>query len=109
MAGSSRDHRACPWQISPTTTSPLPAGPAGGLRGAAGRRPPARPHRGKPAADQLDLSDDLLRLPTSTRDRSGTDVRNYGGLEGLGELREIFAELLWVRARRRSSSAATRA
>jgi DNA-binding transcriptional MocR family regulator len=50
--------------------------------------------RGKPAADQLDLSDALLRLPTSTRDRSGTDVRNYGGLEGLGELREIFAELL---------------
>lgn len=50
--------------------------------------------RGKPAADQLDLSDALLRLPTSTRDRSGTDVRNYGGLAGLGELREIFAELL---------------
>jgi DNA-binding transcriptional MocR family regulator len=50
--------------------------------------------RGKPAADQLDLSDALLRLPTSTRDRSGTDVRNYGGLEGIGELREIFAELL---------------
>ena len=50
--------------------------------------------RGKPAADQLDLSDALLRLPTSTRDRSGTDVRNYGGLEGLGELREIYAELL---------------
>jgi DNA-binding transcriptional MocR family regulator len=50
--------------------------------------------RGKPAADQLDLSNALLRLPTSARDRSGTDVRNYGGLEGLGELREIFAELL---------------
>ena len=29
-------------------------------------------------------------------DRSGVDVRNYGGLEGLEELREIFAELLWV-------------
>ena len=50
--------------------------------------------RGKPASDQLDLSDALLRLPIATRDRSGTDVRNYGGLEGLGELREIFAELL---------------
>ena len=52
--------------------------------------------RGKPSAAQLDLSDDLLRLPTSTTDRSGVDVRNYGGLEGLAELRELFAELLWV-------------
>lgn len=52
--------------------------------------------RGKPSAAQLDLSDALLRLPSSTRDRSGTDVRNYGGLQGLAELREIFAELLGV-------------
>lgn len=54
--------------------------------------------RGKPSAAQLDLSDPLLRLPTSTKDRSGTDVRNYGGLAGLPELREIFAELLHVDA-----------
>lgn len=52
--------------------------------------------RGKPSAAQLDLSDALLRLPSNTRDRSGTDVRNYGGLQGLAELREIFAELLGV-------------
>jgi DNA-binding transcriptional MocR family regulator len=52
--------------------------------------------RGKPASAQLDLSNDLLRLPSTTKDRSGADVRNYGGLEGLEELREIFAELLWV-------------
>jgi DNA-binding transcriptional MocR family regulator len=52
--------------------------------------------RGKPSAQQLDLSDALLHLPTSTKDRAGVDVRNYGGLEGLAELREIFAELLWV-------------
>jgi len=52
--------------------------------------------RGKPASEQLDLSNDLLRLPTTNLDRSGADVRNYGGLEGLAELREIFAELLWV-------------
>ncbi|MDC5699070.1 aminotransferase class I/II-fold pyridoxal phosphate-dependent enzyme [Intrasporangium calvum] len=50
--------------------------------------------RGKPAPEQLDLSDALLGLPTSTKDRAGTDVRNYGGLEGLPQLREIFAELL---------------
>ena len=52
--------------------------------------------RGKPSAQQLDLADDLLRLPTSTRDSKGVDVRNYGGLEGLGDLREMFADLLWV-------------
>lgn len=52
--------------------------------------------RGKPSAQQLDLADDLLRLPSSTRDADGVDVRNYGGLEGLRELREMFAELLWV-------------
>ncbi|MGF9756684.1 aminotransferase class I/II-fold pyridoxal phosphate-dependent enzyme [Microvirga sp. 0TCS3.31] len=52
--------------------------------------------RGKPSAQQLDLADDLLRLPTTTKDASGVDVRNYGGLEGLRELREMFAELLWV-------------
>ena len=52
--------------------------------------------RGKPSSAQLDLSNDLLGLPTTTKDRSGVDVRNYGGLEGLVELREIFAELLGV-------------
>jgi len=50
--------------------------------------------RGKPSAAQLDLSDGLLGLPSTTKDRAGADVRNYGGLEGLAELREIFAELL---------------
>ncbi|WP_435769991.1 aminotransferase class I/II-fold pyridoxal phosphate-dependent enzyme [Nocardioides sp. SYSU DS0651] len=52
--------------------------------------------RGKPGADQLDLSEGLLGLPTTHRDRSGADVRNYGGLEGLTEMREIFADLLGV-------------
>jgi DNA-binding transcriptional MocR family regulator len=54
--------------------------------------------RGKPGADQLDLSEAMLGLPTSHQDRSGTDVRNYGGLEGLAEMREIFADLLGVDA-----------
>ncbi len=52
--------------------------------------------RGKPSSAQLDLSERLLSLPTTTKDGSGVDVRNYGVLEGLAELREIFAELLWV-------------
>ena len=52
--------------------------------------------RGKPAPAQLDLSDELLHLPHGSADRDGVDTRNYGGLEGIRELREMFAELLWV-------------
>ena len=52
--------------------------------------------RGKPSAAQLDLANELLNLPRGFKDSTGTDVRNYGGLTGLTELREIFAELLWI-------------
>ncbi|GAA3610278.1 aminotransferase class I/II-fold pyridoxal phosphate-dependent enzyme [Kineosporia mesophila] len=54
--------------------------------------------RGKPAADQLDLADELLTLPGSKTHKAadGTDTRNYGGLNGLLELRQIFAGLLQV-------------
>lgn len=52
--------------------------------------------RGKPSAAQLDLSNGLLDLPTSFTSANGTDVRNYGGLTGLAELRGMFAELLNV-------------
>ncbi len=52
--------------------------------------------RGKPSAEQLDLSAPLLDLPGSAdyRAADGTDTRNYGGLRGLPELRAIFAPLL---------------
>ncbi|MRH85978.1 aminotransferase class I/II-fold pyridoxal phosphate-dependent enzyme [Nocardia sp. SYP-A9097] len=54
--------------------------------------------RGKPAPEQLDLSLELLSLPGNDdyRDGNGTDVRNYGGLHGLPELRAIFGELLGI-------------
>ncbi len=53
--------------------------------------------RGKPAPEQLNLSNALLSLPGEDyRDREGTDTRNYGGLHGLPELREIFGELLGI-------------
>jgi len=53
--------------------------------------------RGKPAPEQLDLSNALLRLPGDDyRDCEGTDTRNYGGVHGLPELREIFGELLGI-------------
>ncbi|WP_343602743.1 aminotransferase [Mycobacterium sp.] len=53
--------------------------------------------RGKPAAEQLDLSNALLSLPGDDyRDGDGTDTRNYGGLHGLPQLRAIFGELLGI-------------
>ena len=53
--------------------------------------------RGKPSPRQLDLSDGLLKLPGDRlKAEDGTDVRNYGGLKGLTELRRIFAGALQV-------------
>lgn len=53
--------------------------------------------RGKPSAAQLDLSGELLRLPGDHyKAADGTDTRNYQGLQGLKELREIFAPALQV-------------
>ena len=56
--------------------------------------------RGKPSPAQLDLSNPLLMLPgpEDFRDASGTDLRNYGGPDGLPELRKIFGELLGIPA-----------
>ncbi len=54
--------------------------------------------RGKPCAEQLDLSNDLL-LSVSAPDikaAGGVDTRNYGGIEGLSEARQLFAEYLDV-------------
>ena len=54
--------------------------------------------RGKPSPAQLDLSNALLSLPGDEdyRDASGTDLRNYGGSQGLPELRAIFSDALRV-------------
>lgn len=54
--------------------------------------------RGKPSAAQLDLSNALLGIDLSNdyRDAAGTDLRNYGGTDGVPELRAIFAELLGI-------------
>jgi DNA-binding transcriptional MocR family regulator len=56
--------------------------------------------RGKPSAAQLDLSNALLDIDLSAdyRDAAGTDLRNYGGTDGVLELRQIFAELLGIPA-----------
>ncbi|MFC4113852.1 aminotransferase class I/II-fold pyridoxal phosphate-dependent enzyme [Nonomuraea zeae] len=54
--------------------------------------------RGKPSPRQLDLSDAMFSLPTSYRAADGTDGRNYGNVQGLAELRELFAPLIQVPA-----------
>jgi len=54
--------------------------------------------RGKPAADQLALSDGLDGvLDGDYRAADGTDARNYGGLRGIPEACQLGAEILGVR------------
>jgi DNA-binding transcriptional MocR family regulator len=52
--------------------------------------------RGKPSPDQLDLALGLLELKGEPKAADGTDLRNYGGPNGLPELRAIFSEALQV-------------
>src|SRR5690625_6349201 len=54
--------------------------------------------RGKPASEQLNLSNALLALPGNDDfiAADGSDVRNYGQPRGLRELREIFSPILQV-------------
>jgi len=56
--------------------------------------------RGKPSPEQLDLSSQLLSIDLARdfSDEAGTDLRNYGGFDGLRELRELFGELLGIPA-----------
>ena len=50
--------------------------------------------RGKPGADQLDLSNQLLTNSVPSESSSGVDVRNYGHPLGIHEARELGAELM---------------
>ncbi|NQY29737.1 MAG: aminotransferase class I/II-fold pyridoxal phosphate-dependent enzyme [Flavobacteriaceae bacterium] len=54
--------------------------------------------RGKPSAAQLDLSNELLDVVTSKDYLSfqGAETRNYGGLDGLPETKELFKDFLEV-------------
>ena len=54
--------------------------------------------RGKPAPEQLDLSNALLDALPGYTAADGTDTRNYGGGAGLPEARALFGELLGVPA-----------
>ena len=56
--------------------------------------------RGKPAPEQLDLSDplfDLTREQTGVKAADGTDCRNYGLLCGLDEMRLLFGEIMGMK------------
>ena len=50
--------------------------------------------RGKPGADQLDLSNALLSMEVFSQTPSGVDVRNYGEPLGILEARTLGASLL---------------
>ena len=52
--------------------------------------------RGKPGAEQLDISDSILESANPKFAADGTDCRNYGGLEGLPEMRAFFGEVLGI-------------
>ncbi|AUX46040.1 aminotransferase [Sorangium cellulosum] len=56
--------------------------------------------RGKPSSEQLDLANGMLPLPGAGDliASDGSDTRNYGGLDGLPEMKAIFAEMLEVPA-----------
>ncbi len=56
--------------------------------------------RGKPAPAQLDLSAPLLSLPGEGDyfAKDGTDCRNYGGLTGIEEVRELWGQIFQVPA-----------
>ena len=57
--------------------------------------------RGKPAPDQLDVCSTLLEESLAPyRAEDGADVRNYGVLEGLPEMRRYFGELLGIDPKR---------
>lgn len=55
--------------------------------------------RGKPCREQLDLSNAMLDAVSSHDDarlQDGSDSRNYGGLDGIPEAKELFAQILDV-------------
>ncbi len=55
--------------------------------------------RGKPSSEQLDLAKGLATIldDGDYTSADGTDARNYGGLDGLPEMKALFAEMLDTR------------
>ena len=54
--------------------------------------------RGKPSSEQLDLSNALDGILNGHyTDSAGTDLRNYGGLDGIPEAKSLFADMVGVK------------
>ena len=57
--------------------------------------------RGKPSAEQLDLSMEMMDILGSEDDltcEDGTDCRNYGILDGIGEAKQLLGDMMEVPA-----------
>ena len=57
--------------------------------------------RGKPSEAQLNLSMGMMDVLSSDSDltcEDGTDCRNYGGLDGISEAKELLADMIEVPA-----------
>jgi len=57
--------------------------------------------RGKPGADQLEITMDMMDTLTSKdiiKAENGTDCRNYGVLDGIPEAKKLMADIMGVKA-----------
>jgi len=54
--------------------------------------------RGNPCKEQLDLTVDMLRIfdDNNFLSENGTDVRNYGLLDGIPEAKKLFSDMIGV-------------
>ena len=55
--------------------------------------------RGKPSAEQLNLSMGMMDVLNSKADlncEDGVDCRNYGGLDGIKEAKQLLADMMEV-------------
>jgi len=52
--------------------------------------------RGQPSPEQLDLARSILALPNQDQyhSKDGIDCRNYGGIDGLPEMKQLFGGIL---------------
>ncbi len=54
--------------------------------------------RGKPSGEQLDLSNALDGiLQGKYQDTNGTDLRNYGGIDGIPEAKQLFSSMIGMK------------
>lgn len=56
--------------------------------------------RGKPSPEQMELSKDIFDLVGNSlgfKSKTGIDCRNYGGLDGIAELKELFGDILGLK------------